>query len=127
MMQESRDLSRDLLEVPETLTIKLAPGVVTFIDDLSRARSYPTDGSKQKYILGASHFEAKANWTGVQFKKDVEGAYGFKLTETYFLSPDAQRLFVIIRVGDQPKNKSKDPAKAPPVVGVNRVYDRVTQ
>jgi hypothetical protein len=36
--------------------------------------------------------------------------------ETYFLSDDGNRLFVIIRIGEQTKNA--------PVVGVNRVYDR---
>ena len=42
------------------------------------------------------------------------------MREIYFLSEDGKRLFVIVRVGDP---KGKDPEA--PVVGVNRVYDRV--
>jgi hypothetical protein len=43
--------------------------------------------------------------------------------ETYFLSEDGKRLFVIIRVGDPPTEKEKE--KGAQIVGVNRVYDRV--
>jgi hypothetical protein len=118
MVQESRDLSRDLLEIPESLTIRLTPGAVTFTDDLDRARTYLTNGVKQKYQLGASRFEASIDWDSSHLIKHIEGPYGFRMTETYFLSADARRLFVIIRIGQQRK-------KDDPVVGVNRVYDRV--
>ena len=47
---------------------------------------------------------------------DMEAARGFKMFQTAFLSDDGNRLFVIIRVGEQKKDV--------PVVGVNRVYDR---
>jgi hypothetical protein len=121
MLQESRDAARDLLEVPEELTIRVAPETVTFIDDLERQRTYPTNGVKQRYQLGAARYDAQVSWRGPQLLKQIEGPYGFKMTETYFLSPDGQRLFVIIRVG-KPKGSSR---KDDPVIGVNRVYDKV--
>ncbi len=52
-------------------------------------------------------------------KKEIEGAFGFRMSETYFVGDDNRRLFIIIRLGDQTK---KPP---PPVSGANRVYDRI--
>jgi hypothetical protein len=117
LMRENRDLARDLLEIPEALTIRVASNRVTFIDDLHRERTYPTDGSRNKYQLAASRFNAKLAWEGGQLRKEIDGGLGFKMTETYFLSADGQRLFVIVRV-----DKSRPDG---PTVGANRVYDRV--
>lgn len=113
---ETRELVRDLLEVPELLTLKVTPESVIITDDLDRERAYPTDYKKRKYQLGAAQFDARARWDGAVFKKEIEAARGFKMFETYFLSDDGNRLFVIIRIGEQTKTAA--------VVGVNRVYDR---
>jgi hypothetical protein len=113
---ETREIVRDLLEVPETLMVKVTPEGVTITDDLARERTYPTDYKKRKYQIGAAQFEARARWDGAAFKKEIEAARGFKMYETYFLSDDGNRMFVIIRLGEQ--------TKTAPVVGVNRVYDR---
>jgi hypothetical protein len=113
---ETRELVRDLLEVPEKLKFNVTPDSVAITDDLDRERVYPTDNKKRKYQLGAAQFDARARWEGAVFKKDIEAARGFKMFETYFLSDDGNRLFVIIRIGEQTKNA--------PVVGVNRVYDK---
>jgi hypothetical protein len=115
-MMETRELVRDLLEIPELLTIKVASDAVTVTDDLGRERVYPTDNKKRKYQFGAAVFDARARWEGAVFKMDIEAARGFKMFQTCFLSDDSNRLFVIIRVGEQSKNAQ--------VVGVNRVYDR---
>jgi hypothetical protein len=120
-MIEQADLRRDLLEVPQTLTIKVTSESVSLTDDLDRERSYPTTGKKQHYQLGAASYDARGRWDGHQFFKEIEGARGFKMSETYFLSEDGKRLFVIIRVGDTSKDKNA------PIVGFNRVYDRVGQ
>ena len=119
MIQENRSLTRDLMEVPESLSISFSPGQVTFVDDLSRQRIYPTTGEKARYQLGAARFNAAMEWNGPQLVKRIEAADGFRMTETYFLSEDGRRLFVILRVGSNRKNA--------PVMGVNRVYDRVDQ
>jgi hypothetical protein len=116
---ETRSLTRDLLEVPEAYTISVAADRVTFIDDLERGLTYPTDGRKAKYQLGAAQFDAKVRWTGAELKKDIQGSFGFRMSETYFLSTDGQRLFVIVRLGEQKPGA--------PIVGFNRVYDRVPQ
>jgi hypothetical protein len=121
VLAEQRTLVRDLMEVNEKLTIKVASESVVFTDDLGRSRTYPTDGKKYKYRLAAAAYEARVYWDGAQLKKEIEGAYGFRMRETYFLGDDGQRLFVIIRIGDQHK---KPP---PPVSGANRVYDRIEE
>ena len=115
-IMETRELMRDLMEVPELLTIKVASESVTVTDDLGRERVYPTDNKKRKYQFGAAVFDARARWEGAVFKMDIEAARGFKMFQTAFLSDDGNRLFVIIRIGQQTKNA--------PVLGVNRVYDR---
>jgi hypothetical protein len=122
-MSEVRGLFRDLLEVPEILRIKVTDGTVSFTDDLDRERNYPTTGKKQHYQLGAASYDAKVHWEGNQLFREIEGARNFKMHETYFLSEDGKRLFVIIRVGDPPTEKEKE--KGAQIVGVNRVYDRV--
>ncbi len=82
---------------------------MTFVDDLERTLSYPTDGTKQRYHLAASSFDAEVQWDGSQLRKRIQGAFGFRMTETYFLSSDGQRLFVVIRVGEQ--KKKTDPSR----------------
>jgi hypothetical protein len=117
IVNERRDLVRDLLEVPMELTIKSSDAEVTFIEHLDRELTYPTTGKKRKYQLSASVFEAKAYWENGQFKKEIEGTEGFRMSETYMLSESGKRLFVIVRVGN-PQDKQAT------IVGVNRVYDR---
>lgn len=114
---ERADAIRDLLEVPERLTIAIADDTITFIDDLNRARTYLTDNRKKKYQLGAATYNAKTRWDGPQLKQEVSTSLGLKIQQTFFLSEDAKRLFVVIRIGDLVKGE-KQP-------GVNRVYDRI--
>ena len=89
------------------------------VDDLRRARTFTADGKARKYQLAAARFEARSGWDGKYFRKDIEGPNNFRMTETYFLSEDGQRLFVIIRIGD--------PRRPETMAGVNRVYDRITR
>lgn len=117
MMRENRELSRDLLEVAETLSIAISSDTVSITDDLGRELTFPTDGSRHRYRLSASEFSARVSWEGNRLRKDVEGMYGFRMSEVYFLSADADRLFVIVRVGD--------PARGRLVAGFDRVYDRI--
>jgi hypothetical protein len=123
-VNEMRELERDLLEIPEALQIKVSDGQIQITDDLDRERTYPTTGKKQKYQLGAAKFEARVYWEGPQLKWEIEGGESFKLRETYFLSEDGNRLFIVLRLGDPPRQTSKDAPPAP-INGFNRVYDRV--
>jgi hypothetical protein len=116
MIQENRSLARDLLEVPESLSITVRSSAVSFIDDLERERVYSTNGVRSRYQLGAARFNAAMEWNDGQFVKRIDAADGFRMTETYFLSEDARRLFVIVRIGST--------RKGAPVMGVNRIYDR---
>jgi len=117
MIPENRSLVRDLLEIPEVLNIAVTTSDVTFVDDLERRRTYVTDGSRRHYQLGAAQFNATTEWNGQALEKYIDAPNGFRMTETYFLSPDASRMFVIVRVTSTRKDA--------PVMGVNRVYDRV--
>ena len=114
---ERRTYVRDLLEVAEQLTVKATTEEVTFVDDLERQQTYTTNGRMQKYQLSAARYEASGSWTETYFRKDIKGSNNFKMTETYFISEDGNRLFLIIRIGD--------PKKPETLAGVNRVYDRV--
>jgi hypothetical protein len=113
---EQRDARRDLLEIAPTLKIAVTPEAFAVTDDLDRTLTFPVDGKKQKYHLGAAQFDARTSWNGPRLKTDIEGPDSLKITETWFLSDDGSRLFLIIRVGE--------PVKDSPPVGVNRVYDR---
>lgn len=118
MLRENRDLSRDLLEIAETLTFAVTEGAVTITDDLKRARTYPTGNERQRYRLGASEFFARVRWEDGRLRRDIEGTFGaFRMSETYFLSPDANRLFLIIRVGEVARGRVQ--------AAVDRVYDRI--
>jgi hypothetical protein len=116
----ARSAARDLLEVPWTLTIEASAESITLADDLERSRTYRIDGKKKKHQLGAAVFNAKTVWEADRLKKSIDAAGSFRMTEIYFLSEDASRLFVIIRLGD-PEKVGKDT----PPAGVNRVYDRL--
>ena len=119
MLRENRDLSRDLLEIAEVLIFTVAADSITVTDDLKRERTFPTGNERQRYRLGASEFFARVRWEDGRLRRDIEGTFGaFKMFETYFLSPDANRLFVIIRVGDVARGRVQ--------VAVDRVYDRVS-
>jgi hypothetical protein len=115
--QQSRDTLRDLMEIAPGLSFDVTGTSVVLTDDLERTLTFPTDGRKQKYVLGAAMFDAKAYWEGSKLKVDIEGPNSLKMNQTLFLSEDGSRLFVIIRVGQ--------PAKGERPTGVNRVYDRV--
>ena len=118
VIDPSKILLRDLLEIPRQLAVTVRTDGVTFVDDLDRARTYLADRKKHRYQLGAATFNATAFWDADQFRKEIKSpAQGFKMTETYAVSEDGSRLFVIIRLGDQQAHE--------PVSGVNRVYDRV--
>lgn len=118
-MREARDMARDLLEVPERLAFEVTDTAVTVTDDLGRSHTFPTDGRRERYRLGASEFSARVRWDGDRLRRDIEGTFGYRMSETYFLSPDASRLFVIVRVGDPGRGR-----RAP---GFDRVYDRITE
>jgi len=116
-MNEQRDLLRDLLEVPELLRVRVTNDSVTFVDDLQRLRTYPTNGKLQKYQLAAAQFHARASWDGAVLHKDIEATGSFRMNEIYRVSDNSNQLLVTIRIGD--------PKKPAALVGVNRVYDRV--
>ena len=80
-------------------------------------------GSKD-YILGPSAWRLSRRYGRTvlgtffhHYLQELSTTLGLKMFETYFLSEDAKRLFVIIRIGE--------PVKGELQPGVNRVYDRI--
>ena len=112
-----RDTRRDLLEIAPKLAIDILPDAVKVTDDLDRVLTFQTNGTKQNYQLGAAQFSARSSWDGNRLTVDIEGPDGLRMTETWFLSDDGGRLFLVIRMGDLDRDGRP--------VGVNRVYDRV--
>lgn len=112
-----RDTRRDILEIAPTLQLQTSGQTVAITDDLDRVLTFPADGSTHSYQLGAALFEARSYWDHNQLKVEIDGPENLKISETWFLSDDGSRLFLIIRIGD--------PVKTTRPVGVNRVYDRV--
>ena len=112
-----RDTRRDLMEIAPILQLNASPEGLTVTDDLDRQLTFPLDGTKQNYQLGAALFDARTYWQDDQIRMDIEGPDGFRMSETWLLSEDGSKLFLIIRVGE--------PEKDARPVGVNRVYDRV--
>jgi hypothetical protein len=117
LIRRAENFIRDLLEIPEALTILVDDDAVVFTDDLARRRTYPTDGKQHDYLISASKYGASAVWDDQQLKRELAGGGGYKIFETYFLSEDGDRMFVIIRV--------KAPGRAQFIAGFNRVYDRI--
>jgi hypothetical protein len=116
-IREHRDMVRDLMEIAETLEFVVTAESVTITDDLGRSRTYPTDNREYRYRLGASAFDARVSWDDSRLQRRIEGTFGFRMNETYFLSEDGDRLFIIMRVNEL--------ARGRPPVGADRVYDRV--
>ena len=116
MVRKAEDFLRDLLEVPESYEIEVADDLVQFADDLQRRLAYPTDGEQRDYQLSASKFEARAWWEGSTLNREIKGGGGYTMTETYFLSNDGNRMYVIVRMKG---NRSGY------VAAFNRVYDRI--
>jgi hypothetical protein len=112
-----RATRRDLLEIAPTLQIQATAEFVTITDDLDRVLTFPSDGGKRKYQLGAAVFDARSVWDQNRFVVDIEGPEDLKISKTWFLSEDGSRLFLVIRLGELVRDARP--------VGVNRVYDRV--
>lgn len=107
---------RDLLEIAESYSIKVDAGRATVIDDLGRALVFTLNGRKEKHRLGATEFEARSAWDGVRLTLDVEAYGGFRMSQVFQPSEDAQSLFVAMVV--------QKPKFTPPIKDVTRVYRR---
>jgi hypothetical protein len=117
LYQARRDTRRDLLEIAPRLSLAASAELLTITDDLERELSFPANGLRRKYQLGAAVFEATGAWDRDRFVVEIEGPDDLQIFQTWFLSQDGSRLFLVIRVGEAVRGARP--------VGVNRVYDRV--
>lgn len=106
---------RDLLEIAERLSFRFSDESVTITDDLNRALTFATTGTKEKRQLSATQFNARTRFSGGALTQLVTSDE-LALTEVYLPSEDGTEMLVSITV-DKPDFK-------PPLKDIMRVYTR---
>jgi hypothetical protein len=106
---------RDLLEVAESLSFRISPDSVTITDDLQRALTFATSGTKEKRQLAATEFNVRTRFTGGALTQQMT-VDELVLTEVYLPSEDGRDMLVSISV-DKPDFQ-------PPLKAIMRVYTR---
>ena len=110
-----RSAMRDLLEVAESLSFRVAPDSVTITDDLQRALTFATSGTREKRQLAATEFNVRTRFTGGALTQQMT-VDELVLTEVYLPSEDGREMLVSISV-DKPDFQ-------PPLKTIMRVYTR---
>jgi hypothetical protein len=110
-----RSAMRDLLEVAESLSFRVSPDSVTITDDLQRALTFATSGTKEKRQLAATEFNVRTRFTGGALTQQMT-VDELMLTEVYLPSEDGREMLVSISV-DKPDFQ-------PPLKTIMRVYTR---
>lgn len=120
------DAMRDLLEVPERMTIVRTDSMVIITAGDGRTTRLATDNSRVKDE--STGIERRTRWEGEKLVSDISGAMGGKMTETYAIDSESQRLVVTVqmeRAGRRDDDdRGQDPGAAGPGGGIRRhVYD----
>src|SRR5580692_7331893 len=110
-----RSAMRDLLEVAESLSFRVSSDSVTITDDLQRALTFATSGTKEKRQLAATEFNVRTRFTGGALTQQMT-VDELTLTEVYLPSEDGREMLVSISV-DKPDFQ-------PPLKTIMRVYTR---
>jgi hypothetical protein len=110
-----RSAMRDLLEVAESLSFRVSSDSVTITDDLRRALTFATSGTKEKRQLAATAFNVRTRFTGGALTQQMT-VDELMLTEVYLPSDDGREMLVSISV-DKPDFQ-------PPLKTIMRVYTR---
>jgi hypothetical protein len=106
---------RDLLEVAESLSFRVASDSVTITDDLRRALTFATTGNKEKRQLAATEFNVRTKFTGNALTQQMT-VDELVMTEIYLPSEDGREMLVSISV--------EKPDFQPPLKTIMRVYTR---
>lgn len=107
---------RDLLETAESLSFRISGDSVTITDDLERAITFATTGTKEKHQLAATEFNARTRFTGGALTQRLT-VDELALTEVYLPSADGKEMLVSISV--------TKPDFDPPLKPIMRIYTRV--
>jgi hypothetical protein len=111
-----RSAMRDLLEVAERLSFRVESDSVTITDDLNRALTYTTTGTKEKRQLAATEFNARTRFTGGALTQQLT-VDELVISVIYLPSEDGREMLVSMSI-DKPEFQ-------PPLKSIMRVYSRV--
>jgi hypothetical protein len=107
---------RAIMETPERLTITRTESLVIITAGDGRTTRLSLDGKKIKD--DSTGIERKTKWDGSKLVTDITGAGPGKITETYTIDQEHDRLNVTVQTEN---------SKGPNGGGVHRVYDRQQQ
>ena len=105
---------RVITEAPEYLTIVQTESLVIITTGDGRTTRLSPDGKKIKD--DSTGIERKTKWDGNKLVSDITGAWPGKITETYVVDPEHDRLNVTLQM---------DNSRGPNAGVVHRVYDRL--
>jgi hypothetical protein len=79
---------------PATVTISQTASSVTFTDPRSGARTYDTNGKKEKQTFGSATVDATAQWEGPQLVIDITLPKDRRMTTTWSIVPTTKQLMM---------------------------------
>jgi hypothetical protein len=104
-MLKMRELTRELMDAPQLLTVVVSSDAVSFTDEHGGSHKFRTDGKKEQIEFGpGTKVDTKTKWDGNTLSQEFSTGR-MKLTETYQLTVDNKLLVATIqRSGDQATN-----------------------
>lgn len=109
---------RDLLETAQRLSFRVSGDSITITDDLDRALTFATTGSKERHQLAATEFNARTRFSGGALTQQLT-VDQLALMEVYLTSADGKEMLVSISV--------TKPDFDPPLKPIMRVYTRIDE
>ena len=111
-MQRRREALRDIMSAADRMTITRTGSMVIITTGDGRTTRLATDGSKVKDE--STGIERKTHWEREQLVTEISGLQGGKITETYAIDPESQKLEVTVELAG---------SKGRELVARHRVYD----
>jgi hypothetical protein len=84
---------------PATMTIAQNGSSVTFTDPRGSARTYQTNGKKEKQTFGSTTVDATARWEGPQLVIETELPRDRRMTTTWSIAPTTRQLLMRVSLG----------------------------
>jgi hypothetical protein len=82
-----------------TLTVAQDGSSVTFTDTRAGARTYQTNGKKEKQTFGSATVDATARWQGPQLVIEAELPRDRRMTTTWSIVPTTKQLLMRVSLG----------------------------
>ena len=112
---QMRTLQRLVMNVPETLTITVAPDAVTVVDDQDASHRFQVNGKKEKTEFDNAKIDTKTKWEQDILTQDMSAGV-LKVKTTYQASVDGTQLVVTM--------KADNGSRSGPAIPQRRVYER---